>query len=77
MVPGCRRWPSTGVRFGVGTDHCGGVEAADLAGGGHLAREPAPELRVVRVVRVHYLDRDLSVASGSELHRYREHADAQ
>ena len=53
------------VGFGVGADHRGGVKAADLAGGGHFVREPAPEVRVVRVMRVHYLDRDL--ARGSEL----------
>lgn len=53
------RW----VRFGVGADHRGGMEAADLAGGGDLVREPAPEVRVVRVVRVHYLDRNLAPAA--------------
>ena len=61
-APRCRRWPSTaGPRRGPRPPprRCGN---ARLAGGGHLAGEPAAELRVVRVVRVHHLDRDLAPA---------------
>jgi len=47
----------------VGVHHHGGVEAADLAGGGHFAGEPAVKLRVAGVGRVHHLDRHLAPAA--------------
>src|SRR6185437_8790915 len=50
------------VRIRVGTNHSGGVEAANLAGSGHLAGEPAAEVQVVRVIRVHHLDGNLAPA---------------
>jgi hypothetical protein len=49
-----------GIGVGVRVHDQGRAETADLAGSGHLAREPPPELRVVRVVGVHDLDRDLA-----------------
>jgi hypothetical protein len=38
------------------------MEAANLAGDSHLAGEPAAEVRVARVMRVHHLDRDFAPA---------------
>ena len=51
------------VRVRVRAHHCGGVETADPPGGSYLAGEPAAELRVAGVVRVHHLDRDLAPAA--------------
>jgi len=65
--------PSTGVGVGVCVHDQGRVKAPDLAGRGHLTREPPMELRVVRVVGVHDLDRDLP-ATGRRPQEHPSHA---